>query len=129
MGCTMNKNVTFKLDEDIVKQLPQEMKIDGTFLNRAISQFLLSEQQSVDPSEEMAVETKMKVLESEKTRIEQEKQELEIDNECLKQQMKHLESRIDDLAELYPSASVLLGKKPTLEKRRRPLFKNRILKK
>ena len=129
MGCTMNKKVTFTLDENIVKQLPKDTSINETVLNQAISQYLLSEQQNSDVTDEPAVQTKMKVLESEKTRIEQEKQALEIDNECLKQQMKHLESRIDDLAELYPSASVLLGKKPSAETLKKPLFKRRIFKK
>jgi hypothetical protein len=125
----MNKKVTFTLDEKVVKQLPEDMKIDETVLNQAINHYLQSEQHLSEVSDEMIVETKMKVLESEKTRMQQEKQALEIDNECLKQQMKQLESRIDDLAELYPSASVLLGKKPSIEKRRKPLFKNKIFKK
>jgi hypothetical protein len=129
MGCTMDKKITFTLDDDIVKQLPQDMMINDTILNRAVSHYLQSEQESTNHSEEMTVETKMKVLESEKIKIEEEKQALEIDNECLKQQMKRLESRIDDLAELYPSASVLLGKKPTVGKQRKPLFKNKIFKK
>jgi len=129
MGCTMSKKVTFTLDKDIAEKLPENIKIDDAVLNQAINHYLLSEEQTKSSETTMVMETEMKLLEEEKTRIEQEKQVLEIDNECLKQQKKHLESRIDDLAELYPSASVLLGKKPTIDKPKKPLFKNKIFKK
>ena len=70
----------------------------------------------------------MRMLELDKQKIEQEKNQLEIDFACLKQQKHHLESRIDDLTELYPSASVLLGKKPVADYNKIRLLKNRILK-
>ena len=129
MGCTMSKKVTFTLDKDIVEKLPENMMIDDAVLNQAINHYLLSEEETKSSETTMAIETKMKLLEEEKTRIEQEKQAIEIDNECLKQQKKQLQSRIDDLAELYPSASVLLGKKPTIDKPKKSLLKNNIFKK
>jgi seryl-tRNA(Sec) selenium transferase len=125
----MSKKVTFTLDEDIAEKFPEEMKIDDVVLNQAINLYLQSEKQNQQLETTMVTESKINKLEAEKTRIEQERQALEIDNECLKQEKKKLQSRIDDLAELYPSASVLLGKKPTIDKRKKPRFKNNIFKK
>ncbi len=51
-------------------------------------------------------------LEDEKSVLLQDKELLEIDKICLKQQKFELESRIDDLAKMFPSASILLGKTP-----------------
>lgn len=51
-------------------------------------------------------------LEEDNKLLERERESLEIDNVCLSQQKQELESRIDDLARIYPSASILLGKTP-----------------
>ena len=100
--------------------------IDDVIINQAIQQYLQAEKPNVDQTSEM--ETKMQVLEQDKQKIEQEKKELEIDYACIKQQKNKLQSRIDDLSELYPSVNVLLGKKPVADYSRMHLFKNRRLK-
>ena len=44
---------------------------------------------------------------------------MEIDYACLMGETKKLQTRIDDLARLYPSAVTLLGKTPDLKSLRR----------
>ena len=125
----MSKKVTFTLDKDIVEKIPQNMKINNVILNQALHHYLQNEQQESSTCDDKELETKMQMLKSEKVRFEQELKSLEIDNACLIQQKKHLESRIDDLVQLYPSASVLLGRKPIIEKSKTSMFKNKIFKK
>jgi hypothetical protein len=129
MGCTMSKKVTFTLDKDVVKKIPQNMKINNVVLNQALDHYLQNEQHESSTYDDKKLETKMQMLESEKVHFEKEIESLEIDNACLIQQKKHLESRIDDLVTLYPSASVLLGRKPIIEKSKTSMFKNKIFKK
>ena len=123
----MSKKITFSLDEDIINKVDDSLKIDDVVINQAIQQYLQAEKSNVDQTSE--IETKMQILKDDKQKIEQEKKELEIENACIKQQKNKLQSRINDLSELYPSANVLLGKKPVEEYSRMSLFKNRRLKK
>ncbi|MEA3458836.1 MAG: hypothetical protein U9R21_09190 [Candidatus Thermoplasmatota archaeon] len=122
----MSKKITVTLDEDIINMLSDETMIDDVTINQAIYHYLQAGKQIANTSTSM--ETKMQLLENDKQKIEQEKNELEIEYTCLKQQKHQLESRISDLSELYPSASVLLGKKPVAHYSRIRLFKNKILK-
>ena len=123
----MSKKITFSLDEDIINDVDESLKIDDVVINQAIQQYLQAEKSNVDQTSE--IETKMQILKEDKQKIEQEKKELEIEYACIKQQKNKLQSRINDLSELYPSANVLLGKKPVEEYSRMSLFKNRRLKK
>jgi len=123
----MSKKITFSLDEDIIKKVDNSLKIDDIVINQAIQQYLQAEKSNVNQTSE--IETKMQILKEDKQKIEQEKKELEIEYACIKQQKNKLQSRINDLSELYPSANVLLGKKPVEEYSRMSLFKNRRLKK
>jgi len=123
----MSKKITFSLDEDIIKKVDNSLKIDDVVINQAIQQYLQAEKSNVNQTSE--IETKMQILKEDKQKIEQEKKELEIEYACIKQQKNKLQSRINDLSELYPSANVLLGKKPVEEYSRMSLFKNRRLKK
>jgi len=123
----MSKKITFSLDEDIIKKVDDSLKIDDVVINQAIQQYLQAEKSNVNQTSE--IETKMQILKEDKQKIEQEKKELEIEYACIKQQKNKLQSRINDLSELYPSANVLLGKKPVEEYSRMSLFKNRRLKK
>ena len=127
MGCTMSKKITFSLDEDIIKKVDNSLKIDDVVINQAIQQYLQAEKSNVNQTSE--IETKMQILKEDKQKIEQEKKELEIEYACVKQQKNKLQSRINDLSELYPSANVLLGKKPVEDYSHMRLFKNRRLKK
>jgi len=123
----MSKKITFSLDEDVINELDGPLKIDDVVINQAIKQYLQAGKLNVDQTSGMA--TKMQVLTQDKQKIEQEKKELEIEYACIKQQKNKLESRINDLSELYPSANVILGKKPVADYSRMRLFKNRRLKK
>ena len=126
MGCTMSKKITFTLDEDILSAMDTSLTIDDVVINQAIQHYLHAEQPAMDHTHD--IHTKMQTLEQDKERIEQEKKDLEIEYACLKQQKHKLESRINDLSELYPSASVLLGKKPVASYSRTRLFKNKLRK-
>ena len=53
--------------------------------------------------------------EKEKAFLEWEAESLRIDKICLEQKNHELQTRIDDLAKYYPSASVLLGKSPLMK--------------
>lgn len=53
--------------------------------------------------------------------LEHEKKSLEIDNVCLRQKNDELEDRIDDVANHFPKASILLGKNPVEKKRKKGL--------
>lgn len=123
----MSKKITFSLDEDIINDVDESLMIDDVVINQAIQQYLQAEKPNVDQTSEM--ETKMQGLEQDKQKIEQEKKDLEIEYACIKQQKNQLQSRIDDLSELYPSVNVLLGKKPVADYSRMRLFKNKRLKK
>jgi len=123
----MNKKITFSLDEDIINDLDESLKINDLVINQAIQQYLQAEKSNVDQTSE--IETKMQILKQDKQKIEQEKKELEIEYACVRQQKNKLQSRINDLSELYPSANVILGKKPVEDYSRMRLFKNRRLKK
>ncbi|RLF59030.1 MAG: hypothetical protein DRN27_03745 [Thermoplasmata archaeon] len=123
----MSKKITFSLDDDVINELDGSLKIDDVVINQAIQQYVQAGKLNVDQTSEMAM--KMQMLTQDKQKIEQEKKELEIEYACIKQQKNKLESRINDLSELYPSANVILGKKPVADYSRMRLFKNRRLKK
>ncbi len=122
----MSKKITVTLDADVIDMLSDETMIDDVTINQAIHHYLQAGKQIVTTP--TSIETKMQLLENDKQKIEQEKRELEIEYACLKQQKHQLESRIVDLSELYPSASVLLGKKPVARYSHIRLFKNKLLK-
>ena len=60
-------------------------------------------------------------LEEENNSLKEEKKSLEIDNICLEQHNFELKTRIDDFAIQYPSASILLGRKPVEQKKNKRL--------
>jgi len=68
-------------------------------------------------------------LEEDNMLLEKERESLEIDNVCLSQQKQELESKIDDLARIYPSASILLGKTPHHSTMSVSGFKNKLFRK
>lgn len=85
---------------------------------------------SIAPSEND--ESKMEQISTLKDmikKLEKERESLEIDNVCLSQQKQELESRIDDLARIYPSASILLGKTPHHSTMSVTGLKNKVFKK
>jgi len=62
------------------------------------------------------IQVNIQQLKNDKSLLEWETESLRIDKICLEQKNHELQSRIDDLVKHYPSASVLLGKPPTVKK-------------
>lgn len=76
----------------------------------------------------MQLQEHIRMLQEENDVLEQQNKTLEIDNVCLSQQKKHLENRIDDLVNTYPSASILLGKTPDSSQEQGTRLKKRFFK-
>lgn len=71
----------------------------------------------------------LKNIERQISLLEWEAESLRIDKVCLEQKNHELQTRIDDLAQQYPSASVLLGKTPILKTSVWDGLKSKLLKK
>ena len=77
-----------------------------------------------------SLQENIKKLQQDKQSLNQQKESLEIDTICLKQKNFELESRIDQLVDTYPSASILLGKTPKestmfIDRLKKRLFKRK----
>ena len=81
-------------------------KMDGTRLSDN------EIQEDINDGLIFALQEDIKKLQQDKQSLKQQKESLEIDAICLKQKNFELESRINQLVDTYPSASILLGKTP-----------------
>ena len=101
MGCRMSKELSVKINDKLFEKLdnPEFKKKD--IVAKALHQFFENEEQNSEI---------ITTLEENVQTLEQQRESLEIDYACLMRENKKLQTRIDDLAKMYPSAVILLGK-------------------
>lgn len=96
----------------------KESNINEDFSEQMISK---DDDSSVMISEDQSNQGVVSKLQQQIEQLEQEKESLKIDNVCLKQKNHELETRIDDVALQFPKTSILLGKKPVEQKKKKGL--------
>lgn len=100
----MSKITRVTVDDDIFSKLDiPERKKDGIFAE-SLPQFFENEEQN----DEIVT-----TLKEEIRTLEKQIKSLEIDNACIRHENTDLNQKIDELAEMFPSAVTILGK--TLE--------------
>jgi hypothetical protein len=105
MGCRMSKEFSIKINDKLFEKLDSHELNRKDIINKALNQFFENETQE----NEIVTTLKQNVQE-----LEEKRELMEIDYACLMGENKKLQTRIDDLARLYPSAVTLLGKTPDL---------------
>ncbi len=99
----MSKIASVTVDDEIFTKLDnQEIKQEDIFA-KSIQQLFENEKQNNEIVTTLQEDIKM---------LEKQIESLEIDNACVKQENKELNKKIDDLAEMFPSAVTILGKTP-----------------
>ena len=94
----MSKELSIKIDNKLFKKLDNHGMDKKDIITKALNQFF----ENKEPDEEQDNEIV--------TTLEKKNESLEIDNICLLQENKKIQTRIDDLVQMYPSAVALLGK-------------------
>jgi len=98
----MNKVISTRINDKLFIKLNNHEMKNEDIVTKALHQFF-------ENKERVEIITTLK--ENVQT-LEKHKESLEIDKICLMQKSKNLQTKIDDLAQMYPSAVVLLGKTP-----------------
>ena len=107
---SMSKKLSIQIYEKLYTKLDnQEMKKED-IISEAINQFFEKKEQNEAQNIEIITLLKENVK-----LLEKQNEFLEIENVCFKQENKDLKTRIDDLAQMFPSAGALLGKSSTSE--------------
>jgi hypothetical protein len=106
----MSKELSIKINGNLFKKLDNHELQTKDLINKALNQFFENEKED----NETVTTLKQNVQE-----LEKQREVLEIDYACLMGENKKLQTRIDDLARLYPSAVTLLGKTPEFRSFRR----------
>ena len=101
----MNKELTIKINDKLFKKLNSHELNETDVVAKALHQFFEDKEQS-NKQDDKIVTTLKKNIQI----LKKEKKTLEIEKVCLANENKSLQTRIDDLAQLYPSAVALLGK-------------------
>ena len=101
----MSKEVTIKIDDKLFKKFNNHEIDEKDVVAKALHQFFEDKEQNSKKDDEIVTTLKKNI----KT-LKKEKKTLEIEKVCLANENKSLQTRIDDLARLYPSAIALLGK-------------------
>ncbi|MFO7677792.1 MAG: hypothetical protein R6V50_05365 [Thermoplasmatota archaeon] len=112
----MNKEISIKIDYKLFEKLNNNELSSKDIVSKALHQFFENEKQD----KEIVTTLTQNVKE-----LEKQKELLEIDYACLRGENKIMQTRIDDLARLYPSAVTLLGKTSEFQssKRKMKFFK------
>ena len=101
----MSKLLSIRIYDKLYTKLDnQEMKNED-IVTEAIHQFFENKEQNEEQNNEIVT-----ILKENVKTLEKQKKSLEIENVCFKQENKDLKTRIDDVAQLFPSAVALLGK-------------------
>jgi hypothetical protein len=100
MGYRMSKEFSVKINDKLYKNLHNNKLKRNEIITKALYQFFENKEQN----NEIVTTLKGNVQ-----ILEKQSKSLEIDKICLMQENKNLKTRIDDLAQLYPSAIALLG--------------------
>ena len=106
----MSKKLSVKINDELSEKLNTHELNSMDIIDRALHQFFENEKKD----NEIVTTLKENVQE-----LEKQRELMKIDYACLAGENKKLQTRIDDLAKLYPSAVTLLGKTPTLRLFRR----------
>ncbi len=116
MGCRMSKEFSVKIDDKLFKKLDNHELKSKDIINKAVHQFFENETQDNEI---------VTTLKGNLQGLEKQNESLEIDYASLMRENKKLQTRIDDLAQMCPSAVVLLGKtsESRLLRRNRWFFK------
>ena len=114
----MSKITRVTVDEDIVTKLNNQNINQEDVFTEALPKFFENEEKDDDIVTTLKDDIRflLKKIES-----------LEIDNACVKNENMELKKKIDDLAEMFPSAVTVLGKTPESKqiKRNRWIFSER----
>ena len=97
----MSKEFSIKISDKFYKNLENNKPKSNDIITKALYQFFKNKEQN----NEIVTTLKENVQ-----TLEKQNKSLKIDKICLMQENKNLKTRIDDLAQLYPSAIALLGK-------------------
>ena len=101
----MSKEFSVKINDKLFEKLDNHELDSKDIINKALNQFFENEKKD----KEIVTTLRQNVQE-----LENQRELMEIDYACLMGENKKLQTRIDDLARLYPSAVTLLGKTPDL---------------
>jgi len=101
----MSKELIIKINDKLLNKLNTHEMNEKDVVTKALHQFFEDEEQN-DEQDNKAVTTLKKNIQN----LKKEKKTLEIEKVCLANENKNLQTRIDDLAQMYPSAVALLGK-------------------
>ena len=108
----MSKKITVTLDDTVLRKINNDHLINEDLINDALGLYLDNNYDYRSVSQPQPDHTS---LQQQIDALQQEKQNLEIEKTCLLQEKHNLQSRINDLSEMYPKASILLGTKPNLQ--------------
>ena len=97
----MSKELSVKINDKLLKKLDNHELESKDIINKALHQFFENEKQDNE-----IVTTLIENVQN----LEKQRESLEIDYACLMRENKKLQTRIDDLAQIYPTAVTLLGK-------------------
>jgi len=97
----MSKTLSIQIDEELFTKLNNQGKKSEDIVTEAINQFFKNKEQNNEIVNLLKQNIKL---------LEKQNEFLEIENVCFKQENKDLKTRIDDLAQMFPSAGALLGK-------------------
>lgn len=106
----MSEKVTIKVDNGPFFKLNNEEFKDNDADNEELNKNIESEEQTNELITTLKENVQM---------LKKQNNLLEIDRICLMQENKNLQTRIDDLVKMYPSAVALLGKTTEFEKKRK----------
>jgi len=114
----MSKITRVTLDDDIFSKLNIQEKNNEDFFTQPLPKFF---------EDEVKNEEFVTTLKEEIKSLEKQIESLQIDNACVKNENLELQKKIDDLADMFPSAVTMLGKTPELKqiKRNRWIFSER----
>ena len=121
----MSKKITVTLDDTVLKKINNDHLINEDLINDALGLYL---DNNYDYRTVSQPQPNSKSLQEQIDALQQEKQSLEIEKTCLLQEKHSLQTRINDLSELYPKASILLGTKPNLKDTKISKLKQKLLK-
>ena len=97
----MSKELSVKINDELFKKLDNHEMKKRDVITKALHQFFENKEQNNET---------VTTLKENVQKLEKQRESLEIDYAGLMQENKNLQTRIDDLAQMYPPAIALLGK-------------------
>ena len=106
----MSKTLSIQIDEELYTKLNNQERKSEDIITEAINQFFKNKEENEEQNNEI-----VNLLKQNIKLLEKQNEFLEIENVCFKQENRDLKTRIDDLAQMFPSAGALLGKADELQ--------------